>query len=315
MRTYIAVALTLVVVFSSLLFAGTGSLRPAELYQWIFINIGGDDGSGNCTWTDADGACWEYTGIIPQDPWDPNDPNYPRGWNDGVIRQGSGTCPDGNPTFGITLLSWLKYYDSSVGGYRVSREVTECTSGFQVAWDDIGGTAIGYPWIGLGLGNYKEAVTDSILSSLVLSDTYPCTLYAKVGVVGGGYKEYLVSIDTRLNDDVNWFINIPVGLGVSEKEQAKVPKKYFLDQNYPNPFNASTVIKYGLPEPADVKLEITNVLGQTVRVLVDEYQKAGMKQVIWDGKDDKGKEVPSGVYFYSIKTDNFKEKKRMVLVK
>ncbi|MGB9561658.1 MAG: FlgD immunoglobulin-like domain containing protein, partial [bacterium] len=209
-----------------------------------------------------------------------------------------------------------KYYDSSVSEYRVSREVTECTPAFQVAWDDISGTAVGYPWIGLGLGNYKEAVTDSILSTLTLSDTYPCTLFVRVGREGKSvHKEYLVSIDTRLNDDVNWFINLPAEVGVSEKVQAKLPKKYFLDQNYPNPFNASTMIKYGLPEPADVKIEITNVLGQTVRTLVNEHQAAGTKQVIWDGRDENGKEVPSGVYFYSLKTEKFKEKKRMILVK
>ncbi|MGB9561659.1 MAG: hypothetical protein ACPL6C_02490, partial [bacterium] len=109
MKKYLLLSVIFIVCFGSSLMAETGSIRPSELSQWVFINIGATDASGNCTWTDASGACWEYTGIIPQDPFDPNDPNYPRGFNDGIIRPGSRSCPDGvTQTYGITLLSWMK---------------------------------------------------------------------------------------------------------------------------------------------------------------------------------------------------------------
>jgi len=94
-----------------------------------------------------------------------------------------------------------------------------------------------------------------------------------------------------------------------------LPKSYSLFQNYPNPFNASTQIHYALPENAQVKLEVINILGQKVRVLVDEYQTAGYKQVLWDGRNSKGDEVSSGVYFYRLVADNYHKVNKMSLLK
>ena len=78
------------------------------------------------------------------------------------------------------------------------------------------------------------------------------------------------------------------------------PDTITLDVNYPNPFNLETCIKYGLPEPARVRLAIYNIRGQQVRLLVDEHQEAGFKDVRWDGLDGFGREVGSGVYFVQL---------------
>lgn len=90
---------------------------------------------------------------------------------------------------------------------------------------------------------------------------------------------------------------------------------FSLSQNYPNPFNPQTVIKYDLPRPAHVKLTIYNVLGQKVRTVVDEHQDAGGKTLFWDGTDDGGKGVASGVYFFWLRADEFEAAKRMILVR
>ncbi len=94
-----------------------------------------------------------------------------------------------------------------------------------------------------------------------------------------------------------------------------IPKTYQLFQNYPNPFNPVTQIRYDLPVSRQVKLTIYNVLGQKVKVLVDEIQDAGHKSVIWNGKDEGDGEVASGIYFYKIKAENYKKTKKMVLLK
>ena len=99
------------------------------------------------------------------------------------------------------------------------------------------------------------------------------------------------------------------------KHIAGIPKTYQLFQNYPNPFNPETQIRYDLPVSGHVKLTIFNILGQKVKVLVDEIQGAGHKSVIWDGKDDHGREVASGIYFYKIGAENFQKTKKMVLLK
>ena len=94
-----------------------------------------------------------------------------------------------------------------------------------------------------------------------------------------------------------------------------IPKAYQLFQNYPNPFNPETQIRYDLPVSGHVKLSIYNILGQRVKVLVDEIQDAGHKSVIWDGKDNGDKEVASGIYFYKIRAENYQKTKKMVLLK
>ncbi|OGC78070.1 MAG: hypothetical protein A2Z27_03890 [candidate division Zixibacteria bacterium RBG_16_50_21] len=88
-----------------------------------------------------------------------------------------------------------------------------------------------------------------------------------------------------------------------------------LEQNSPNPFNAQTTIFYSLPGDAQVKLVIYNVRGQRVRTLVDEYQAAGEKQVIWDGTNLNSDKVASGIYFYRLEVNGTGEVKRMVFLK
>jgi hypothetical protein len=79
-----------------------------------------------------------------------------------------------------------------------------------------------------------------------------------------------------------------------------LPTEFSLSQNYPNPFNPTTTIKYALKERVQVNLKIYDLLGQHVRTLVDDSQNAGFKEVVWDGKNDSGQAVASGVYLYRM---------------
>jgi hypothetical protein len=98
----------------------------------------------------------------------------------------------------------------------------------------------------------------------------------------------------------------------------ELPTDYALNQNYPNPFNPTTVIRYAIPLLHGnelVKLEVYNMLGQKVRTLIDEEKSAGFYTVDWDGKNEQGKPVTSGLYVYRIRAKRFVEVKKMLLLK
>lgn len=90
---------------------------------------------------------------------------------------------------------------------------------------------------------------------------------------------------------------------------------YNLWRNFPNPFNPHTQIRYDIGKPGFVELKIVNVLGQDIRTLVNEEKAAGSFDIFWDGKNDAGLQVPAGLYFYRLKSANFSETRKMLLVK
>ena len=100
-----------------------------------------------------------------------------------------------------------------------------------------------------------------------------------------------------------------------QPQTSPIPSQFALDQNYPNPFNAVTIIPYDLPTPAFVMLKIYNLLGQKVRTVVAEWKPAGSHQARWEGRDDSGQAVPSGIYFYLIKASGWTQIRKAVLMR
>ncbi|UCE18070.1 MAG: T9SS type A sorting domain-containing protein [Gemmatimonadota bacterium] len=103
-----------------------------------------------------------------------------------------------------------------------------------------------------------------------------------------------------------------------ENGDSNPPSSFRLFQNYPNPFNETTDIRYEIPDmrsPTPTTLTIYNILGQKVKTLVDVSQEAGSYTVTWDGRDESGVEVTSGVYFCTIEAGNFTATKKMLLLK
>ena len=103
-------------------------------------------------------------------------------------------------------------------------------------------------------------------------------------------------------------------VSISPKHE-KIPEQFTLYQNYPNPFNPSTSIQYQLPKCSDVKIVIFNLLGQKVYTLVDARMPAGYHNIEWDGRDDTGKVVSSGIYMYRFTATNFTQSRKMLLVR
>jgi hypothetical protein len=91
--------------------------------------------------------------------------------------------------------------------------------------------------------------------------------------------------------------------------------RFELRQNYPNPFNLATSINYTLKADGLVNLTIYNILGQKVGTLINQKEPAGSYSVQWDSKDEKGRVVPGGIYFYILKAGGFTSSKKMVLLK
>ncbi len=107
----------------------------------------------------------------------------------------------------------------------------------------------------------------------------------------------------------------PLPVNVDNSEQDIFPDEVSLSQNYPNPFNNETQIEYAIPEPARVRIIIYNVMGQKVRLLVDEMQEPGYKRINWDGRSDNGSLIVSGVYFFKMEVNNTKLVQKILLQK
>jgi len=88
-----------------------------------------------------------------------------------------------------------------------------------------------------------------------------------------------------------------------------------LYQSYPNPFKSRTAIRYSLPTKSKVSLLIYNISGQLVKTLINQHQTSGIYSVNWDGRDDKGRTLAQGIYFYRLKTNGFSNTKRLVLIR
>jgi len=93
-------------------------------------------------------------------------------------------------------------------------------------------------------------------------------------------------------------------------------QSFRLEQNYPNPFNPSTIISYSLPQASEINIIIYNMLGQKIRSLVGKIkQAAGTHTTQWDGRDDAGKQVASGIYIYRMRAGDFVQSRKLMLLR
>ncbi len=139
-------------------------------------------------------------------------------------------------------------------------------------------------------------------------DTGPADSDNTVRLVNDGYSYPAVSEVIRVTLSA-------LTTGVSNPEPAEVLTDYVLEQNYPNPFNPETVINFTLPQESRFNLAIYNLLGQRVRLLAQGVRPAGEYRATWDGRDDAGQALPSGVYIYRLETPAYSSIKKMTLLR
>jgi hypothetical protein len=171
--------------------------------------------------------------------------------------------------------------------------------------------------------NYHNWVPgDSTFAPAILSQRTENLVGDTVGFVLGGFSfHYLRDLEpggfparyTHMQHILEYLDNIvdqPVGSGVIELTQNQ------LHQNIPNPFNPTTKIQYEIKEPGPVSLRIYNVAGQLVKTLVDGHRNSGRRyEANWNGLNNSGQPVSSGLYFYKLVARNFTQTKKMVLLK
>lgn len=147
-----------------------------------------------------------------------------------------------------------------------------------------------------------------------------------IKISSSGY--YTLAVWKRNSDDLNKNVSYEVKVGKTmflkeniETEEAisgneiSVPTNFRLEQNYPNPFNPKTKISFGVPNTSFVNLSIFNTKGQKVKTLVNQNLEPSKYRVSWNGSDEKGNTVSSGVYFYKLKTKDFQQTRKMLFVK
>jgi hypothetical protein len=139
-----------------------------------------------------------------------------------------------------------------------------------------------------------SALTDGTITTISLNLKYKG---AKFDVNGSA------KLNANLNEEINSF------------RVKAVPVQFGLSQNYPNPFNPSTTIKYQLAQDSHVSLTIYDILGQRVKTLVNGLQQAGYYNITWDGTNNFGSKVTSGIYIYRLQSGNFIKTLKMSLLK
>jgi hypothetical protein len=157
-------------------------------------------------------------------------------------------------------------------------------------------------------GNIEEGT-----SSLGDADSYSFDL---TGNPGGSFNVWFdVTYDDSCGNSYRVRLDPAFGIDGDNAGTSTVITAYRLGQNYPNPFNPITTIDYQLPVGSRVSLKIFDVSGKLIRTLVDDDKGAGAHTALWDGKDALGKAVASSIYFYELRAGNYRETKRMVLLR
>ena len=131
--------------------------------------------------------------------------------------------------------------------------------------------------------------------------------------VGDYYADIIIS--SNGGDTVTVPVALHVGATGIDDAELGVPSTYVLKGVSPNPFNPVTTVTYGVPADASVRIAIYSVAGRLVRTLVDGEVGAGHRTAVWDGRDDRGVEVGSGVYFCRMDASGFHDTAKMVLMK
>jgi hypothetical protein len=141
------------------------------------------------------------------------------------------------------------------------------------------------------------------------------TIIARAPEGADSVDVYLIFISPTLQNGAFWFDDLvlnaepPAGIG-------DVPRStgLWLHQNAPNPFSSSTTIRFDLPRSAPVKLAVYDVKGELVSTILDERMAEGRNEVTWDGRDDNGAPVASGIYFYRLASEDIVQTKKMMLL-
>ncbi|KQC04733.1 MAG: hypothetical protein APR54_02015 [Candidatus Cloacimonas sp. SDB] len=171
------------------------------------------------------------------------------------------------------------------------------------------------------IDHFEEIITDppsiqdSIFAIIDLGYTYLLMGENSRSDFTGRYPELIPQSFQEFQINRERLLNRLFELDGDDNDSNTIPTKPHIFGNYPNPFNPTTTISFSIPEECNVKLAIFNTKGQKVRNIISTELDPGFHEVIWDGRDDNGVKVSSGVYYYMLDAKNLKSMKKMVLLK
>ena len=173
---------------------------------------------------------------------------------------------------------------------------------------DLDGTIIDYNWDQSSNGD--QGVFSSTNDAIV-SFTVPINM--DIGLVG--CIIWLTVTDDVGNEHMSELVITGTNDALDLSDAINTPKKFKLNQNYPNPFNPVTTLGYDLPKKGLVNITIYDMLGNVINQLVNEVQNSGYKSIQWNATNNQGQPVSAGVYLYSIEVGDFRQTKKMILLK
>lgn len=138
-----------------------------------------------------------------------------------------------------------------------------------------------------------------------------------IDIDGDGILEIIFGGKDDFNGDISKTYIYSTGVSVTSVSEDKIerPNTFKLSQNFPNPFNPSTTIRYSISTPGNISIKVYDLSGQLVKTIDNEHSIPGEYEIIWDGSNNFGERVASGVYFYQLKTGSLLETKKMMLLK
>ncbi|MEJ5351020.1 MAG: T9SS type A sorting domain-containing protein [Melioribacteraceae bacterium] len=193
-----------------------------------------------------------------------------------------------------------------------------------------------YPnWVTVDLRNYNLDASSNFAIAFVIDGVYenansPTNRVMHTNVPGSSpFHSYTYLNQPSEGKEPGWYyigdgttislylIRAYVSYVLSDNKEVVelLPSSFTLEQNYPNPFNPTTTISYQIPVMTNVQIKIYDVLGREIKTLIDEIKPAGKYNVAWDGTDNYGNNVSSGVYFYKLIAGSFVQTKKMILMK
>ena len=259
--------------------------------------------------------------------------------SDGWIAFGSGTqtnhenfaLPNGDDINNMTAAFWDDLFSTNSGETgKIYYLSDQANHRFIISWVNVG-HAIDYTKretfeVILYDPAYYTTVTgdgEIVVQYKVVDEPGSCTIGIEnasetVGlnyVYDDNYEETATAL--QANMAIKFTTNPALVVSVKDPEVTRdmVPDRYLLEQNYPNPFNPSTHIRYAIPEAGQTSIMIYHIDGQLVKVLCSEYLPAGTHEKVWDGTNDHGIKVSSGVYFYRLISGNFTQVKKMLFIR
>jgi hypothetical protein len=163
-------------------------------------------------------------------------------------------------------------------------------------------------------------ITGRLIDQLEYDDATPWPTQAD----GNGPTLELISPDLPNDIAESWsfssgngtpgYIN-SVTESLKDQNENTLPITYLLYPAYPNPFNSNVKIRFNIPSEQFVEISILNILGETVRVLTMSEYSHGLNTLVWDGKNDYGQDLSTGLYFCTLKTEKFEDSIKLLLVK